>query len=85
MLSPIHGAFGCVNFSLLVFVSTGDTTEPPRPKRVKLATVWCEYVDRHAIVAAFKNTNRNLRSCDLQAEFVLREGLDCEPDRTPYV
>jgi len=84
MLSPIHGAFGCVNFSLLVFVSTGDTTEPPRPKRVKLATVWCEYVDRHAIVAEFKRANghRLFVSGDLQAEFVLREALDCEPERS---
>jgi len=84
MLSPIHGAFGCVNFSLLVFVPVGDTNLPDCPKRVKLATVWCEYVDRHAIVAEFKRANghRLFVSGDLKAEFVLREALDCEPERS---
>ena len=82
MLNPMHGAFGCVNFSLLVYVPVRDAALPDRPKRVKLATVWCEYVDRHAVVAEFKKANghRLFVSGDLQAEFVLREGIDCEPD-----
>lgn len=82
MLSPVHGAFGCVNFSLTVFVPVLNATSPARPKRVKLATIWCEYVDRHAVVAQFMNANSRLLDGDLHAEFVLREGIDCEPDRS---
>ena len=78
----MYGVYGCVNFSLLVYVPVRDAALPDRPKRVKLATVWCEYVDRHAVVAEFKRANghRLFVSGDLQAEFVLREGIDCEPD-----
>lgn len=82
MLNPMHGAFGCVNFSLTVFVPVRNATSPARPKRVKLATVWCEYVDQHAVVAEFVNANSRLRAADLHAEFVLRESIDCEPDRS---
>jgi hypothetical protein len=85
MSNPLYGAFGCVNFSLTVLVPVLNATSPARPKRVKLATVWCEYADRHAVIAQFTNANGPMFAGDLQAEFVLREGLDCEPDRTPYV
>ena len=85
MLNPMHGAFGCVNFSLVVYVPVRDATSPARPKRVKLATVWCEYVDRHTVIAEFTNANGPMFAGDLQAEFVLREGLDCEPDRASHV
>ena len=82
MLHSMNGVYGCVNFSLLVYVPVRDAALPDRPKRVKLATVWCEYVDRHAVVAEFKKANghRLFMAGDLQAEFVLREGIDCEPD-----
>ena len=82
MSNPMHGAYGCVNFFLTVFVPVLNATSPARPKRVKLATIWCEYVDRHAVVEAFVNANSRLRAGDLHAEFVLREGIDCDPDRS---
>jgi hypothetical protein len=81
MSNPLYGAFGCVNFSVTVFVPVLNATSPA-PKRVKLATVWCEYADRHAVIAQFTNANGPMFAGDLQAEFVLREGLDCEPERS---
>jgi len=78
MSNPMHGVFGCVSFSLTVFVPVHNDTSPARPKRVKLATIWCEYSDREKVVAEFKANNLDLRACDLRAEFTMRQILDCE-------
>lgn len=72
-------AFGCVSFSLTVFVPARHADLPSRPKRVKLATVWCEYSQRHEVVSEFKLANKQSLSIgDVQAEFVLRECLDLD-------
>jgi hypothetical protein len=71
-------AFGSVTFTLTVFVSAGDTAMPARPKRVRLATVWCDYEQCHEVVAGFKRSNPHLLSADLRAEFTVREHLDCD-------
>ena len=71
-------AFGSVSFSLTVFVPARHADVPARPKRVKLATVWCEYSQRHEVVSEFKLANSSLFTGDVQAEFVLRECLDLD-------
>ena len=71
-------AFGYVSFFITVFVPSRDIENLSRFKRVKLGTAWCEYADREKVVADFKANNLDLRSCDIRADFTLRQSLDCE-------
>jgi hypothetical protein len=59
--------FGEVKF--YTYVAIGDDNNE-RHKRVTLATVPCDYVDRHEIVAKFKARNSSLNFKEIHAHFM---------------
>jgi len=59
--------FGEVKF--YTYVAIGDDNNE-RHKRVTLATVPCDYVDRHEVVAKFKAKNSSLNFKEIHAHFM---------------
>jgi len=59
--------FGEVKF--YTYVAIGDDNNE-RHKRVTLATVPCDYIDRHEIVAKFKAKNSSLNFKEIHAHFM---------------
>jgi len=59
--------FGEVKF--YTYVAIGDDNNE-RHKRVTLATVPCDYIDRHEVVAKFKAKNSSLNFKEIHAHFM---------------
>ena len=59
--------FGEVKF--YTYVAIGDDNHE-RHKRVTLATVPCDYIDRHEVVAKFKAKNASLNFKEIHAHFL---------------
>ena len=65
--------FGEVKF--YTYVAIGDDNNE-RHKRVTLATVPCDYVDRHEVVAKFKRDNGFIDPMHIHAHFMMSEFLE---------
>jgi hypothetical protein len=59
--------FGEVKF--YTYVAIGDDNNE-RHKRVTLATVPCDYIDRHEVVAKFKAKNSSFNFKEIHAHFM---------------
>ena len=59
--------YGQLTFFTFVYVT------PERGKRVKLSSVYCEYLERQARLEAFRAMNPALKAEYIHAEFVFRE------------